>query len=1085
MSKNDKKQDSRKQLCLFLMLLWIGVCHLHAQTSSELTVRGVVTGAGETLPGASVVVKGTSQGTATDSDGNYSLTVPNEKAVLVFSYLGYLNQEVTVGSRKVIDVTLAEDLRTLDEVVVVGYGTMKKSDLTGAVTSVKSDAILKSVPTSLDQVLQGRAAGVQVVQNAGNPGASASIRIRGINSINASTEPIYVIDGVIINGGATTGLSASASTNPLASINPMDIVSMDILKDASATAIYGAQASNGVIIVNTTRGKKGEATINYNGYVGWQELPRHLNVLNLRQQATLRNEKVEKGVANLTPYNSFVRPDLLGPGTDWQNELFNVAPMTSHNLSISGGSDKSTYSLSAGYSNQNGIAEGSGFRRLNLSGSLDSQVKEWARAGVNFAFSNTRQKLTLSDNTLGSNPSLVLTALSANPSVPVRNNDGTFGMPEGQFSGGGINPLAKALMIDNHQYNSGGRANTFVELTPSFVKGLSYRTEFSFDLNFYNTFLFVPSYYLADWDAQLVNQRTDTKQYNVYYSWRNILTYDKQFGVNKITAMLGQEMSKSTWDYLQGSRPGLPTNGATDIRLGDPSRAANDGYTGESSLLSYFGRLFYSLEDKYLLTATLRRDGSSKFAPKNRWGWFPSFALAYRISEESFLKDNETINNLKFRAGWGLVGNQDIPDNHAWLPVYTAVASPWSSGLQASNTPNEKLVWESTNSTNVGFDLGLLKNRIEVILDLYYKKTNNLLMQAPLPAYVGTSGTGGSTPPWVNLGSLRNQGLEVTVNTQNIVTRNFQWNTNVVFSLNRNKVLSLNTASGQDLRYASDNFFGGQTTIVTRSVVGKPIGQFYGYQVIGRFEKATDLYRTNDQGEIVRTPVFTTTSGLLPIDEGAGVWIGDYIYRDVNNDGQIDEKDRTFIGNPEPKFTYGINNNFTFKNWDLGIQLVGVYGNDVVNYLRRYMDDPYFSVTNLFARALNYAKLDLIDPAGPNDYRNVKIVGGDPHAPRLSLSGATDDHNYAFSDRFVEDGSYLRIQNVSLAYSFPRNWLRHTGISNLKLYANLQNLYTFTKYKGFDPEIGTDGSGTQRTTGVDTGRYPSPRIYTFGLNLTF
>jgi len=308
----------------------------------------------------------------------------------------------------------------------------------------------------------------------------------------------------------------------------------------------------------------------------------------------------------------------------------------------------------------------------------------------------------------------------------------------------------------------------------------------------------------------------------------------------------------------------------------------------------------------------------------------------------------------------------------------------------------------------------------------------------------------------------------------------------------------MNTASGDDTRFVADYTWGGQNTLITRSVVGQLIGQFYGYQVIGRFEKASDMYMTNDKGDVVRTPVFTTSGGnLLPIDEGAGVWIGDYIYKDQltvdtngdgipdAGDGKIDEKDRTFIGNPEPKFTYGMNNNFTFKNWDLGIQLVGVYGNDVVNYARRYMDDPYFSITNLFTRALDYAKLDLIDPNGPNDYRNVKIIGGDPKAPRLSLSSATDGHNYAFSDRFVEDGSYLRIQNVSLAYNFPKSWFRHAGIGNLKLYVNLQNLYTFTKYKGFDPKIGTSGTGSFRTTGIDAGRYPSPRIYTFGLNLVF
>ena len=1044
-----------------------------AQTNTNgIPITGVVLDQkGDAVIGASVLVKGTDVGTATDVDGNFSLRIPNESAVLQISYLGYKTQEIRVGSQRKMDVTLSEDNKLLSEVVVIGYGTMKRSDLTGAVTSVKADAIAKSVPTTLDQVLQGRAAGVQVTLNSGIPGASSTIRIRGINSINASTEPIYVIDGVIIS----TPTNNAATSNPLASINPQDIVSMDILKDASATAIYGAQASNGVVIINTKRGQKGEATISYNGYVGWQQLPKHLDVLNLQQYATISNLRADNGLSNPSSY--FVRPDLLGMGTDWQNELFNVAMMQNHDLSISGGSDKITYNLSAGYSNQDGIAEASGFSRLSLSGSFDSQVKSWARAGINFAFSNTKQKLTVSDN------DLVLKAIGSGPNIAVRNNDGSFGMPDGQWTGGGTNPIAKALLIDNHKYNTGARANTFLELTPGFIKGLSYRTEFSFDVNFLNTYQFTPTYNLASWDSNPLNKRIDRKDYNIYYGWRNILTYDRQFGVNKITAMLGQEMSKYTSDWLQGSRQDLPINGATDITLGDPSRAEADGITGASSLLSYFGRLFYSYNDKYLLTTTLRRDGSSKFAPQNRWGWFPSFALAYRLSQEDFMKNINAISNLKIRAGWGLVGNQNIPDNHAWMPTYQGKGSPWGTGLFANNTPNENLVWESTASTNVGFDLGLLQNRINLVVDFYYKKTDNLLMQPSLPGYVGVGSTyaGQSSLPWANLGSLENKGFEITLNTQNIATKNFQWNTDIVFSLNRNKVLSLNTSTGQIPRQASDNYFGGQFTTVNNSVVGQPIGQFYGYKVIGRFEKATDFYMVNKDGQIVRTPVYNN----LPIDKGVGVWIGDLMYADLNGDGKIDENDLTFIGNPEPKFSYGINNSFSYKGFDLGIQLVGVWGNDVVNYARRYMDDPSYGITNLFTRALDYAQIGLIDPNGPDDYRNTKIIGGDPNAPRFALASSTSASNNLFSDRFVEDGSYLRIQNVSLSYSLPKHVLHNIGIETVKVYVNLQNLYTFTNYSGFDPEIGIQGTNDRRTTGVDVGRYPSPRIYTLGVNLTF
>ncbi|MDR0834454.1 MAG: TonB-dependent receptor [Candidatus Symbiothrix sp.] len=1063
-------KEMSKKIRILLLFLLVPLC-LSAQT---ISVSGLVTdGTGEALIGVSVVEKGTINGVSTDVNGQYTLTVPSN-ATLEFSYLGYLTESVAVAGKTIINVVLKEDQKMLDEVVVIGYGTMKKSDLTGAVSSINSDAISKTVSTSIDQVLSGRAAGVQVQQNSGAPGAGSSIRIRGINSLNASTDPIFVIDGVIIQQGS----NARAENNPLALINPADIVSMDILKDASATAIYGAQASNGVIIVNTKRGKKGAATVNYNGYMGWQQLPKHLDVLNLQQYAALRNIKAEYG--QIQRNNNFIRPDLLGSGTDWQNELFNTAMMQNHNLSISGGSETSTYSLGAGYSNQDGIAEGSGFRRLTLSGSFDAKAKEWLRAGVNFGFSNTKQKLTASDE------SLVLMAIRSTPDVPIRNIDGTWGAPDGAYMPS--NPMARSLIIDNHQYNSGARANTFLEITPDkLLKGLSYRTEFSFDLNYYNSYTFVPTYYIASWDSKEINEKTDSKQYNVYYSWRNIFTYDRTFGINKVTAMLGQEMSKSTWDYLSGFRPGLPTNGATDLTLGDATKAENNGYTGASSLMSYFGRLFYSYNDRYLLTTTLRRDGSSKFAPKNRWGWFPSAALAWRASEEDFLKNNSTIDNLKLRAGWGLVGNQNIPTNTAWMAVYSTVASPWGSGLRATNTPNEDLLWESTNSANIGLDVSVLRNRIELIVDFYLKKTNNLLMEASLPGYVGTGipvqgFTGASSPPWVNLGSLENKGFEMTLNTVNVITKDFQWNTNLVFSLNRNKVISMNTASGEDTRSAVDNVWGGSSTIVNRTVVGQPIGQFYGYEVIGRFEKATDFYYKNAEGDIVRTPVMSN----LPIDEENGVWIGDYIYKDQNHDGVIDEKDRAFIGNPEPKFTYGINNNFAYKNWDLGIQLVGVYGNDVVNYARRYMENPQYNNSNYFTSVLDYAQLGLIDPNGPNDYRNVKIIGGDPRAPRMPRSSANGaDYDYVFSDRFVENGSYLRIQNVSLGYTLPQNLLHKIDVSNVKFYVNLQNLYTFTKYRGFDPEIGTQGTGSLRTTGVDNGRYPSPRIYTLGVNVTF
>jgi len=1060
------------QINLFRLMCLLLFIPLSA-VAQNLTVTGVVTDeTGEALMGVNIRVEGTTNGASTDIDGKYSISVARD-AKMTFSYIGFTPQTVEVKGRARIDVVLQEDNKLLGEVVVVGYGTMKKSDLTGAVTSVGSDAVAKSVPTSLDQVLQGRAAGVQVQQNSGMPGASTTIKIRGVSSLNASTEPIYVIDGVIIEGGSTS--SSNTNTSALATINPADIVSMDILKDASATAIYGSRASNGVIIITTKRGQKGESSVNYNGYVGWQQIPAKLEVLNLRQYAEHRNTLADLGLINWN--NNYVRPELLGDGTDWQSELFNTAVMHSHNVSISGGNERQTYNIGAGYLNQDGIAAGSGFSRLNLTGVFDSQVKDWLKAGINFAFAQTQQKLTVSDQ------SLVNVALRTSPDVPVRNADGSFAASDEMYMP--TNPMAMAMLIENESELANIRATTYAEIAPAaLVEGLSYRTELSFSYDFNNTDRFQPTYHLSETQFNETNQRDETKSYGKFWSWRNILTYNRVFNVHAINAMLGQEMQKSSWDGLSAARNGFIVNsGLPAINLGDNTTATNGGYLGSSAISSFFGRLFYSYSDKYLLTTTLRRDGSSKFAAANRWGWFPSAALAWRVSEEEFLKSVPNVNNLKLRLGWGLVGNQNIPDNYAWLTTYTTSATAWGlTGLLASNTPNENLKWESTQSSNIGIDLALFKNRVEFIVDLYYKKTDNLLLLASLPAYTGTSGQGSSSRPWVNLGSLENKGLELTLNTVNITKKDLEWRSNFVFSLNRNKMLAINTQTGEEVRSIDDSGYGATgSTVINRTVVGQPIGQFYGYQVIGRFEKATDFYYKDASGEVQRVPVMSD----LAIDEQNGVWIGDLIYKDQNSDGVIDQKDRVFIGNPEPKFTYGISNTLTYKNIDLTVLFDGSYGNDVVNYSRRYLENPRRNISNLYVKALDYAHLGLIDPNGPNDYRNVKVVSGDPHMPRLPQSTATSDYDFAFSDRYIEDGSYIRLHNISLGYTLPRSLTQKAGVSNLKVYANLQNILTFTKYSGFDPEIGASYSAGNQLNGVDNGRYPSPRIYTVGINVTF
>ena len=1042
---------------------------------AQLTVSGTVTDqSGEVLVGVSIIESGTANGTISDADGKYRMSVsPNAK--LGFSYIGYQTATIDVKGRTVINVTLKEDSQILGEVVVVGYGTMKKNDLTGAVASVKSEAIAKSVITSVDQVLQGRAAGVQVQQSSGMPGAGSSVRIRGVSSINSSNEPIYVIDCVIINQDAN-----NMNSNVLSSINPSDIVSIDILKDASATAIYGSRASNGVIIITTRRGESGNSLINFNSYLGWQQIPKKLDVLNLRQYAEHRNTLANAGIIQRN--NNFVRPDLLGKGTDWQDELFSTALMQNYNLSFSGGNNQTTYSLAAGYLNQEGVAAGSGFERYNLTGNFDAQVKPWAKVGVNMAFSNTFQTLTVSDQ------SLINIALRSTPDVPVRNADGSFGATDIDFMP--TNPIAMAQLRDNRRELFGLRGNTYAEFSPKgILDGLKYRFELAFDYNLTNQNQFMPTYYLSSTQFNTTNLSEKSKQFNKYWTYRNILTYNKTINdIHNLTVMLGQEYQQSHWESLSGSAPDLITNTATGLGLGDKQKLGAGSYEGTNAILSQFGRLFYSFKDTYLLTATLRHDVTSKFHPDNRAGWFPSTALAWRVSEYDFLKDSESVNNLKVRLGWGLVGNQFIRDERAWFAVYNPSATPDGTGLYPGNTPNPNLTWETTSSTNIGIDLAFLRNRIEVVFDWYNRKTDNLLMMAYLPSYVGIPNPsltyappGASTSPWVNLGSIQNRGVELTVNTVNIQKKDFKWSSNLIFSSNRNKVLKMNTETGVFYGSVSDNIYGGGATDVSRTIKGEPLGHFYGLQVIGRFEKATDFYYVNDAGQIARTPVTQSQGTLLPISE-TGIWIGDYMYKDVSGpdgkpDGIIDVLDCVKIGNPEPKFTYGFGNTFSYKNLDLTVFFTGVYGNDVINYSRRFLENPRRNISNLFTSALDYAQVGLIDENGPNDYRNAKIVGGDPHAPRLSLSTATSDHNFRFSDRFVEDGSYIRLQNISIGYVLPKKLTRSAGIEQLRFYANLQNVYTWTKYSGYDPEVGPSG--------IDNARYPSPRIYTIGMNLTF
>ena len=737
--------------------------------------------------------------------------------------------------------------------------------------------------------------------------------------------------------------------------------------------------------------------------------------------------------------------------------------MTSHNISVTGGTQNATYAISGGYMNQDGIAIGSGFKRLTLRGNTDAQVKKWLKASLSFSLTDSKQEV-------GADNNVIMNALLQQPSVAVTSPDGSFDGPDDVYMP--VNAVAIASIRENYNKKMNFRINGSLEAT--LMKGLTFKTELSTDYNLNKFYYYEPDY---EFGALTNSTRTGkwTKTDTKYWSWRNILTYQNTFNkVHSINVMLGQEMSNSHWETQVSTATGFLTNSAHDPSAGDITASTGTGTQNDNSLFSYFGRAFYSYDDRYLITATLRRDGSSHFAKNNRWGWFPSAALAWRVSNEKFMAGtSDVINNLKLRLGWGSTGNQNVSD-WAYMALLSSKTTPWGTGVLTANTANPDLKWETTTSYNVGLDLNLFDNRIEFIFDWYYKKTKDLLLQIPLPEYLGSYGQGAASNPWKNVGSLRNTGIEMTLNTVNIDKGGFQWRSNFVFSLNRNKVLKLDTESA-----TIDKTFmtGSENNTVTRTVEGKPVGQFWGYKVIGRFEKAEDFYYKDKDGNV--KPVALPEGSSIGEDK---TWIGDYIFEDIYGDGVINNSDCTFIGDPQPDFTYGIGNTFSYKGFDLTIFFSGSYGNDILNYTRRDIEDVRVN-SNLLKSAADYAQIGVIDPNLPDDdFRNLYVTNPSSRLPRLSAS--TTNANNRVSDLYVEDGSYIRLQNISLGYTLPKSFVRKLKLENVKVYMNLQNVYTWTNYSGYDPEVGSM-YGDALLTGLDYGRYPSPRIYTFGLNISF
>lgn len=1041
---------------ILLMCLLLTATTLQSQTTQSRSVSGTVISQTDEDPliGVAVTVKGTTTGTITDIDGKYSIEAANGQT-LVFTYMGYATTEIVVNKR-IIDISMKEDFKLLDEVTVVGYGVMKRSDLTGAVSSVTAEEMKKSISTSLDQALQGRAAGVNVTQNSGAPGGGISVSIRGVNSFNGN-EPLYVIDGIQISG------QTSGNSSALSNINPSDVVSMEVLKDASATAIYGTRAANGVILITTKQGQAGATKISYEGYYGIQQLPTELDVLNLREYAVHQNLRAE--IIGFGERKEFKDPSLLGDGTNWQREIFRSAPMYNQQLSITGGSEKNRFAIMAGYLNQDGIGIGSEFERYSLRLNMDNQVKKWLKIGVN-SYIARRQQINSIEPSDGS---VIETAIKQLPEVPVRNPDGSWGTQEENMYGTYFsNPVADALARENYNKATDIQIRGYVDIMP--LKGLTLRAEASTSIDYNTEYKYTPLIEYSYFNQASSGSRSSGN--STYTAFTIYATYEKSFNLHHFSLMAGHEAQESKNEHLSGSREGYMFNSVHELSVGDAKTAKNNSSRGESAIESYYGRFNYNYADRYLLTTTLRRDGSSNFAENNRWGTFPSVAVAWRINNEKFMKNIESISNLKLRLGWGIVGNQAIWQGYAYGVTMSSSATPSGQGFFPGNYPNPDLKWEKTNSYNIGLDLNLFRNRIELIADIYKKDIDNLLMQASLPSYV--SGVIGS--PWVNAGAMTNKGIELTLNTVNISNKSFEWRTGLTFSKNKNKVTDLYTESS-----ALVGEIGGLA--YTYTSIGNPVGQLYGYKVIGMFKDETDFYKKDKDGNNILDKNGDRIPVALPKDvqQGVnGVWVGDFMYEDKNGDGVIDEEDRSYIGNPEPKFSFGFTNSFRYKDFDFNIFLNGVYGNKIYNILREKYTNP-MSNSGMLNEVTGIARIGLKDPNGSDtDINNVYIINPDAAVQRMHTTDANT--NNRISDRFVEDGSYLRIKNVSVGYTFPKKLLSKYQIDNLRVYVNVQNLFTFTNYDGYDPEI---GSYNVLLKNIDNARYPSQRIYTFGLNVTF
>lgn len=1055
-------------LCVFLYISMVSFSQIRGISG---TVRSTNN---EPIAGAIVSVLGTDQMSLTNEGGEFSVQAKSGDSIRVAS-MNYVSQVYILRDETNLSVILSDAAEgELDEVVVIGYGQTTRKVLTTAQATVSAKDIQRTVNTTFDQALQGRVAGVQVVTNSAQPGGGMSINIRGVSTLTGTQNPLYVIDGQQVQP-EESGFSSSgrSSTNPLAFLNPNDIESLEVLQGPSATAIYGSRATNGVIIVTTKRGKKGDTKVTYDFLYTLQGIPPKIPVLDLKEYTILNNElkRYQNGGNDISIFQG--DSSILGKGTNWQDELFKRAPLSRHQVSLSGGSDNNQYYLSMERFDQEGVVRGSSFNRTSARLNLDSKIKTWMRMGFNITANQTNDVFAASSGTRA-----IVNAINLPPFIPARNPDGSYGgYPDSlsEHMQDNLNPLAVTELMTNTLKRN--RVDGGVNLVVDILKGLQFRTLLNIGLNNSNGVDFRPTYKIGG-IVNNVNTLDESVGNGMYWNWSQTLDYNLIVREHhKINVMFTHEAMESTWKGMSAYRANFPSNELPlfgkdklpSLVLGDANTMRNSGYKGSTAQESYLGRINYGYKNKYLLNLTYRTDGSPYFGYENRWGSFPSLSAAWRMSEEKFFQPlKPVVNEFKIRYETGYTGNQGNGSG-VFAPL-VPISTVWGTGFKVGRYDNPFLQWEETMTHNFGFNLGLWKDRITLDGDFYYRYTENLLLENTLlPWYMGTSGAGAILPPYINLGTMSNRGWAFNLNTVNIENKDLRWTTNFNISHNKNKIEKFYN----ETQFVSrQGYYGGPTQ---RSEAGHSAWLFWGYRYDGLFRSMDEV----NAGPWVESGTIGTPVGI----GRNGIWIGDIRYKNLDNDtlNLINTRDMTYIGNPYPDFTFGFTNDITWNNFNLSMLITGSIGNDIYNQFRLLNSQigKVYSNQGAMDYVKDYARI------GFNADGTPYLINQDAKVPRL-MGG---NGNFGRSvDYYIEDGSYARIKNLTIAYILPASVLQRIKVvQGLKLSFGVQNLYTLTKYSGFDPEIGADiganSSPSTRTFGMDWGQYPQTRSYNFNLSI--